>query len=78
MKHLSIMATALGLLLSTTAMAAPERQGPPKEAIEACASAKTGDSCSFSGRQGETIPGTCESKRDDKLVCAPENPPARN
>ncbi|RTE65119.1 hypothetical protein EH243_13730 [Amphritea opalescens] len=78
MKHLPIMATALGLLLSTAAMSAPERRGPPKEAIEACASATKGDSCSFSGRRGETLQGICDSQDDDKLACAPENPPARN
>ncbi|WP_417224001.1 hypothetical protein [Amphritea sp.] len=78
MKHLPLTVAALGLLLTTAAMAAPERRGPPKEAIEACASINQGDSCRFKGRQGETLTGVCESKRDDKLICAPENLPPRD
>lgn len=81
MNHHLIFAAILGLLLSPLAQAnrpaAPGRHGPPPEAIEACASASEGDNCSFTGREGETLQGTCETARDEQLVCAPENAPDR-
>ncbi|MDO6562800.1 hypothetical protein Q4488_05320 [Amphritea sp. 1_MG-2023] len=76
-KTLSLLAVSLGLILSTTAFSAPERHGPPQEAIEACASADKGDSCSFSGREGEKLKGVCDKRGDEQLSCAPENPPKR-
>lgn len=79
MHHLLVITTTLGLLFSSFAMAqrppGPGRQGPPPEAIEACASADAGESCQFSGRDGETLRGTCESGPDERLVCSPENAP---
>jgi len=81
MNHLLILATTLGVLLSTMAMAerpaGPGRKGPPPEAVEACASASVRDSCNFSGRRGENLQGTCETVRDEQLVCLPENAPDR-
>ena len=54
------------------------RRGPPPEALEACASGATGDICSFAGRRGETVSGTCEARHSDELVCFPEGgPPQR-
>lgn len=76
-KKLSLLAMSLGLVLSTTAMSAPERHGAPKEAIEACASAHKGDSCSFKGRQGEKLDGVCDRRENEQLSCAPKNPPKR-
>ena len=32
---------------------------PPPEAIDSCADKQGGDSCSFTGREGETLTGTC-------------------
>jgi len=58
-------------LLSSPTMACAERRGPPPEALEACASAGTGEQCSFEGRRG-TVTGTCENRRDD-MVCVPEH-----
>jgi hypothetical protein len=85
MKHLLI--TTLGLSLFLSACASAEgppgdrggrgRHGPPPEAIEACASASEGSSCSFTGRRGETLEGACEIVRDDQLACVPENAPER-
>ncbi len=53
-----------------------KRRGPPAEAIEACASSSEGDSCSFAGRGGDTIEGSCIVPRsEDSLACAPEGGP---
>jgi hypothetical protein len=44
---------------------------PPQAAITACASLKTGSSCSFSGTNGN-IPGTCETPPGmSSLACVP-------
>jgi len=61
---------------------------PPQQAIDACANAKSGDSCTFTmpARDGSgsshTINGTCETppKHDDEtasttLACRPDHPP---
>jgi hypothetical protein len=37
--------------------------GPPPEAISACVSKTVGSSCSFTGRRGESLSGTCETHR---------------
>lgn len=39
----------------------PPRGGPPPEAVAACKGKASGASCSFSGRQNETVSGTCDS-----------------
>ena len=83
MKRLVMITLGLSLVLSACASAEPPaggregrgRHGPPPEAIEACASASEGSSCSFSGLRGETLQGVCEIVRDDQLVCVPENAP---
>lgn len=33
--------------------------GPPPEAVQACAGKDAGTACSFSGREGRTLAGTC-------------------
>lgn len=53
------------------------RGGPPQEAVEACAAASQGDSCSFAGRRGETVQGSCEAPEDMPLACRPDNLPPR-
>lgn len=49
---------------------APPRGGPPAEAVAACKGKTSGASCSFTGRQNETLSGTCDSP--------PEGPPGSN
>jgi hypothetical protein len=55
-----------------------KRHGPPAQAREACSNSSAGDSCSFSGRRGDSVEGTCIVPRsEDGLACAPEGgPPA--
>ena len=55
-----------------------KRRGPPPEALEACANSSEGESCSFAGRGGKTVEGSCIVPRnEDSLACAPEGgPPA--
>lgn len=69
---------------ATAAIANPdsdrgERRGPPPEALEACASLSEGDACGFSGRDGETLAGTCFAPPSDdvELACRPDNAPDR-
>ena len=46
------------------------RKGPPAEALTACQSAKSGDSCSFSSPNG-TVSGSCMAPQGRPLACAP-------
>ena len=52
-----------------------EHRGPPKVALEACANSVQGDPCSFEGRRGEALEGTCEAPSDKPLACRPEGGP---
>jgi hypothetical protein len=78
MKHLVIAMTAL-LLVTGSANASDEddkrpraeHRGPPPVALEACASSVQGDPCSFEGRRGELLEGTCEAPTDKPLACRP-------
>jgi hypothetical protein len=55
-----------------------EHRGPPEVALEACSTSVQGDPCSFEGRRGDTLEGTCEAPDDKPLACRPEgNPPKR-
>ena len=52
-------------------------RAPPPEALKACESKKSGDSCSFEGRDKKTIDGSCFSPESSKpLACKPAHPPA--
>jgi len=88
MKAISFLVVALGCtvpLMSASVQAQPGADGdghpprrPPKEAVDACEGADEGDACSFAGREGETLSGTCEGPPDasDKpLACRPEGAP---
>jgi hypothetical protein len=47
---------------------------PPREAVEACADKSSDDECSFEGREGETVSGSCFSPDADKpLACRPDH-----
>jgi hypothetical protein len=50
---------------------------PPPEAIEACDGASSGDACSFTAPDGDTIRGTCwkpdDAPADAPLACAPND-----
>ena len=48
--------------------------GPPPEAVAACNGKTAGTSVSFTGRNGETLTGTCEPV-DGKLAARPSGPP---
>ncbi len=51
-----------------------DRPRPPREAIDACADVEPGGTCSFEGRRGEDVVGTCESL-GDVVACKPEGGP---
>jgi len=44
---------------STEQQGGRPRMGPPPEAIAACSGKASGAACSFTGRQGEALTGTC-------------------
>ena len=49
------------------------RQGPPPQALDACAGLTQGDSCSFTQPNGNTINGSCITPPNlDVLACAPQ------
>ncbi|WP_083282190.1 hypothetical protein [Hydrogenophaga crassostreae] len=74
------LATLTALLACTAVMAQPKsgdgpgngngRNGPPAEALSACKTAKSGDSCSFSSPNG-TVSGSCMAPQGRPLACAP-------
>jgi hypothetical protein len=76
-----------GFLVAVTALASADRPSPrkpPQQAIDACANAKSGDTCTFSmpDRNGSgdahTITGTCETPPEQTtLACKPDHPPRR-
>ena len=73
------LATLLCALTMHSALVSAEpeqgkRRGPPPEALNACADAQEGDSCSFTGRQEKELTGTCivPPRNREILVCLPE------
>ncbi len=49
------------------------RQGPPQQALDACASSAQGDACSFTQPNGNTINGSCITPPNQNvLACAPQ------
>lgn len=86
MSQLRLLAAASLLVAAAVAYADhPRHHRPPQEAIDACASAKSGDSCTFTmpARDGSgsshTLTGTCESPPKEAetttLACRPDHPP---
>ena len=51
------------------------RQGPPQEAIDACAGLREGDAVQFTTPRGDTVSGTCRQIRG-QLVAVPEGGPS--
>ena len=83
MKNLSMLLTLLTVLTACAANAEPGserggRRGPPPEALEACAAQSEGSTCSFSGRNGEELTGSCFAppQGDGDLACRPDNAPS--
>ena len=54
-----------------------EHRGPPEVALEACSNSVQGDPCSFEGRRGESLEGSCEAPSDKPLACRPEGAPPK-
>lgn len=51
---------------------------PPREAISACESKTQNTVCTFSGRDGQSVSGTCSSPETDRpLACTPTTPPKK-
>lgn len=83
----SFAALAAALVLVGTAYAESDQEnkprrdhcGPPEAALEACSSSVQSDPCSFEGRRGDTLDGTCEAPDGRPLACRPErDPPKQN
>lgn len=77
----TLTAAALCIVLSTSHLALAqqsdqgrgERRGPPQQAFTACAELSAESQCSFQGKRGETLSGTCivPPQGEESLVCAP-------
>lgn len=55
------------------------RHGPPPEAIDACKGKAANAACTFTGRQGEKLTGTCfkpPEAADKPMACRPAGAPA--
>ena len=51
-------------------------RAPPPEALAACQGKSSGAACSFTGRRGDSVSGTCFSPDPSKpLACKPTNMP---
>lgn len=50
-------------------------RGPPAEALAACKALAAGAACSFSGREGRQVEGTCWAPPDKALACKPAHAP---
>jgi len=57
------------------------RRGPPPEAIEACNGKAAGTACSFTGREGRQVSGSCfsppahaDAREAPPMACKPEHP----
>ncbi|TDE36588.1 hypothetical protein [Antarcticimicrobium sediminis] len=65
------------------AQSAPSEQGargnrPPREALDACKSAKSQSACSFKDRDGGAVQGKCMSPKSDvPLACVPADGPKK-
>ena len=86
-RALAAFALSLPLLAAADASTSPQSgpphggpHAPPPEAVAACNGLSAAAACSFSGRNGETLTGTCAAPPADKaqastLACRPDHPP---
>lgn len=70
----ALLAGAMGAAAAQPANGG-EHRGPPREALVACESKAAGTACSFTGRQGSAVTGTCWAPEGKPLACKPEHPP---
>ncbi|MBN8657354.1 MAG: hypothetical protein J0M11_16605, partial [Anaerolineae bacterium] len=48
------------------------RHEPPQAAIDACSTSQLNDACSFTGRNNNTVNGSCQTPQSSsQLVCVP-------
>ncbi|MDX2093840.1 MAG: hypothetical protein SFX73_38760 [Kofleriaceae bacterium] len=68
-----LVSAVLPIAIATADRPAPRQ--PPQAALDACAKAKQGDTCSFTVGD-RTLKGTCSTPPDGSaLACRPEHPP---
>ncbi|RVU86293.1 YHYH protein [Leucothrix sargassi] len=72
-KNVVLSGISLGIAGIASAQTPPpqNRQGPPPQALEACASKTIGEQCGFTGRRGE-VTGQCAETPRGKITCRPE------
>ncbi|HEX7488087.1 MAG TPA: hypothetical protein VF341_04230 [Anaeromyxobacteraceae bacterium] len=73
------LAGSVAALLALSANARAGAEGappaPPAEALQACASAQVGATCSFTAQDGRQVSGTCRSgPRGEAAACMPAGP----
>jgi len=75
MSKTMIVTIGLSLLVAAVGVANSEnerRRRPPQVALDACVDADQESSCSFEGRRGDTLDGTCQ-EIDRELACVPDD-----
>ena len=77
--RVTAMATAAGMAATVLAQppAPPDGTmrpppGPPPEAVQACSGLAAGTACSFTGRRGDTIAGSCSVPPPPDAPAAPD------
>lgn len=73
--ELSAAAILIGVALGAEAQ---PPNGPPPEALAACKSQSAAAACSFAGRDGNKVNGTCWAPESKPLACRPNETPGRN
>jgi hypothetical protein len=78
----TLATAALAAMLASAAAAQPNqpppqgpRHGPPRIALQACEGLAEGDACTFNGRYGERIAGTCAAFGEQIACLPPDAPP---
>lgn len=77
LSSLTLLFASQYALASDEQKGSSDRRGPPPEAFAACEGMSAGDTSEFSGRNGESVAGTCEEGKDGTLVLRPDNAPSR-
>ena len=70
MKRNIVLFTSLAVLMALAAFApsAHARSSARKARMQACSDKSAGDPCSYTSK-GESVSGTCEKARRNKLIC---------
>jgi len=72
---IAVVAASLGAVAESQEGSGPPPGGPPPEAIKACTKQTAGAACSFTGRGGQKLTGSCFAPPGRVLACRPVRGP---